>query len=193
MSENTSPSVVSKTAALFTAENPVLLLNQIGDESDTPLMKVGDKVTAWNDLDYATPSANAFERVLSCRTDKVPSSKAVCDFVGGGTIFLTNINVSLIANTSNLVIPLLVSATVIRISSTGNFNLTGIVNPTFVRRQLYFFNVGSNNISIRDNDGASDAENRFLLGQNRLMQANEGLSLIYDTDSSRWRSHAIAL
>ena len=76
---NESNSVIERTAADFVSQNPVLLLNQIGIESDTLLQKVGDCVTAWNDLDYTTPSHNAFEQVLSCDETKVPSSKAVCD------------------------------------------------------------------------------------------------------------------
>ena len=47
--------VVEKTAAQFTADNPVLLPNQIGIESDTDLQKKGDGITAWNSLGYSFP------------------------------------------------------------------------------------------------------------------------------------------
>lgn len=40
-------------AAVWTSENPVLPLGQVGWERDTDKAKLGDGVTAWNDLDYA--------------------------------------------------------------------------------------------------------------------------------------------
>ena len=40
------------TAANLTKENPVLLKGQLGAESDTTYMKLGDGVTAWNSLGY---------------------------------------------------------------------------------------------------------------------------------------------
>lgn len=40
------------TAANWTASNPTLAQGEIGIESDTKLIKVGDGVNAWNDLDY---------------------------------------------------------------------------------------------------------------------------------------------
>ena len=41
-----------QTAAEFTALNPILLRGQEGYETDTRKRKVGDGVTAWNDLQY---------------------------------------------------------------------------------------------------------------------------------------------
>jgi len=40
------------TAANWTAENPTLLAGEIGIESDTGKIKIGDGVTAWNSLSY---------------------------------------------------------------------------------------------------------------------------------------------
>lgn len=40
------------TALQFTNQNPVLLANETGIEFDTGLLKIGDGVTEWNDLDY---------------------------------------------------------------------------------------------------------------------------------------------
>ena len=44
--------VIQKTAAEFTADNPVLRPNQIGSETDTELQKLGDGLTEWNLLSY---------------------------------------------------------------------------------------------------------------------------------------------
>lgn len=40
------------TAALFTLENPVLASGEIGYETDTKKMKIGDGTTAWSSLSY---------------------------------------------------------------------------------------------------------------------------------------------
>jgi hypothetical protein len=40
------------TAAAWTAANPVLAEKEMGVETDTRLMKLGDGITAWNDLPY---------------------------------------------------------------------------------------------------------------------------------------------
>ena len=42
----------NKTAVEFSTTNPVLLKGELGIEIDTGLMKVGDGVKAWNELDY---------------------------------------------------------------------------------------------------------------------------------------------
>lgn len=42
------------SAATWTALNPVLLAGEIGVEKDTDRFKIGDGVTAWNDLPYYT-------------------------------------------------------------------------------------------------------------------------------------------
>ncbi len=44
------------TAANWTAGNPVLLARELGYETDTGKVKLGDGVTAWNSLAYAAPA-----------------------------------------------------------------------------------------------------------------------------------------
>lgn len=73
--------VIKELAETFTAENPILMINQIGYETDTGLQKAGDGVTEWNSLDYSTPANNSFEQTLSGDAAKVPSSKAVKDYI----------------------------------------------------------------------------------------------------------------
>lgn len=41
------------TAAEWAANNPILQLGELGSEKDTNKIKVGDGVTAWNDLPYS--------------------------------------------------------------------------------------------------------------------------------------------
>jgi len=40
------------TASTWASSNPTLAQGEVGIESDTKLIKVGDGSTAWNDLDY---------------------------------------------------------------------------------------------------------------------------------------------
>lgn len=54
------------TAAQWTAANPILIIGELGFETDTNLIKAGDGITAWTSLAYYTgipgpagPAANA--------------------------------------------------------------------------------------------------------------------------------------
>ena len=40
------------TASRWASINPILLAGELGVETDTTLMKIGDGTTHWNDLDY---------------------------------------------------------------------------------------------------------------------------------------------
>jgi len=40
------------TAAAWTSANPILAEGEIGIENDTKLIKVGDGINNWNDLEY---------------------------------------------------------------------------------------------------------------------------------------------
>jgi len=42
------------TASAWSTVNPILVEGEVGLESDTNKMKVGDGTTAWNSLSYAT-------------------------------------------------------------------------------------------------------------------------------------------
>lgn len=44
------------TAAQWTSSNPTLAVGELGVETDTNKLKVGDGTTAWNSLGYTTPS-----------------------------------------------------------------------------------------------------------------------------------------
>lgn len=46
--------VTRDTAAGFASDDPVLRVGEMGIETDTNKMKVGDGVTAWSGLEYVT-------------------------------------------------------------------------------------------------------------------------------------------
>lgn len=97
---------------------------------------------------------------------------------------------TLTANTNNLLITGLASSALVRLDSTGNFQLTGIVVPDITKAYFFsIFNIGlTGNVTFKNNDAASTAENRFLLGSDVLVQPGEGLTFIYDPVDLRWRS-----
>ena len=82
-------------------------------------------------------------------------------------------------------------AILLRLSSDATWNITGMVAPSpVVARQITIFNVGANGIRFRNSSGNSLAANRFLMGGDILIQANEGIIVIYDPTDSRWRISA---
>jgi len=83
------------------------------------------------------------------------------------------------------------AANFLRLRTSGNFTISGLIAPVPVSNQAIFIcNVGLNQIIFKDNDAGSTAANRFLLGGNKTVQINEGIILIYDKTSLRWRSPA---
>src|SRR5690606_27079362 len=78
---------------------------------------------------------------------------------------------------------------VLRISTDASRNITGLVNAGAHTsgRVLTIVNIGSNNIVLTNEDAASTAANRFLLGANHTLEANQSITVIYDGTSSRWR------
>jgi hypothetical protein len=77
----------------------------------------------------------------------------------------------------------------------GNYTISGIEAPNPVVNQgIFIVNIGSTgNIQILNDNAGSIAVNRFLIGGNKTIQDDEGLMLIYDDISLRWRSQAIQI
>ena len=113
--------------------------------------------------------------------------------VQGALTFGTALTPSALTGNTNNYNPIGLDTTVLlRLSSTGNISLTGIVPPDITEaRMIFLYNVGANNISLSDNSGSSTAENRFLFGSNKTIQSNEGLGMVYDPISLRWRAFGI--
>lgn len=82
-------------------------------------------------------------------------------------------------------------AITIRLESNATRRISGILAPSPMCEQLiHIVNVGSNNIQIRNNNGGSAANNRILIGQNRTLNPNESVVLVYDLISLKWRGFA---
>lgn len=62
------------TAAQWTSINPVLRAGELGIETDTNLMKIGDGVTAWNNLDYFADVNKLKDEIISYIVDSAPET-----------------------------------------------------------------------------------------------------------------------
>ena len=77
-----------------------------------------------------------------------------------------------------------------RISSNTPISITGVAGGTEGRRAT-FINVDSNNIKFTNEDAASVAANRIILGAGVTtfieLTQNDSIELIYDPTTARWR------
>lgn len=78
------------------------------------------------------------------------------------------------------------NANVLRLTSTGNQNVTGIVAPVGAKT-LRIINIGASSITLVNSSVSSIAANRFLSNGNTVLQAGEACDIWYDTISLRWR------
>lgn len=80
----------------------------------------------------------------------------------------------------------------LRISATGNYDLTGVAAPlTSINQAIYIVNIGTFSITLKNSSASSTAENRFLLGADKNLQQDEGIMIIYDQTSDRWRAASV--
>jgi hypothetical protein len=74
-----------------------------------------------------------------------------------------------------------------RLSSAGAASLTGIAGGA-AGRVVRIFNVGSNSITLLDENAGSTAANRIRTpGAGRSIAENGSVTIWYDSTSSRWR------
>lgn len=111
--------------------------------------------------------------------------------IEGGMVFGPAIDVNIVTDQNNLVISGLSAGVLVRFTPTGTRQITGIVPPSITSSSwMILYNIGGSNLTLVDNSASSSANNRFLMNSNILLNPNEGVSLIYDTSSLRWRSFA---
>lgn len=78
------------------------------------------------------------------------------------------------------------TAAVLRLNTDASRNITGIVGGA-VGRLLLLQNVGAQNIVLKNQDAGSTAGNRFLLGGDTTLAADQTITLAYDNTTARWR------
>lgn len=80
------------------------------------------------------------------------------------------------------------SANFVRLSSSSNVNITGFGTENGrIGRIIMLHNVGSFNITLKNQSGSSLAANRFALSDDYTMCPNDYVIAQYDTTSTKWR------
>lgn len=78
------------------------------------------------------------------------------------------------------------AAAVHRLTASTPINITGIVGGV-AGRVISLINIGTNTITLTNEDANSTAANRFALGANLAITGSNAVTLWYDGTSSRWR------
>lgn len=78
-------------------------------------------------------------------------------------------------------------ATVVRLNTDAARNITGLSGGSD-GREIRIYNVGSFNITLKDESASSTAANRFALQADIVIAPDVGVILQYDSTSSRWRA-----
>ena len=165
-----------------------------GFTSKTPA--VGDWIPV---ADTATPSVAWKTRpYLVTYTGLASWSK----FTTYGSFAFQSYTVNISTNTNNLPIGVF---GLVKLNCTVNSDLTGLVSENVWSngavtpggsvtaaldgQVVYLLNTGTNTVSIKDQDAASTAANRFMThnGGNFSLAAKHMALALYDTDVSRWR------
>ena len=81
----------------------------------------------------------------------------------------------------------LARANILRLSSDASRDITGLVVPDS-GKVLVLFNVGAQNIVLKDESVSSTATYRFALNGDITLQPDNSVGLWYDSTSSRWRA-----
>jgi hypothetical protein len=81
----------------------------------------------------------------------------------------------------------LAKASVLRLTSDASRTITGLAGGAD-GRVMIILNVGVNPIVLANQNTSSAAANRFAIGTNLTIGADQSASLIYDATSQRWRS-----
>lgn len=85
----------------------------------------------------------------------------------------------------------LLYANSLRLSSSANVNITGLGGGS-AGRILSVLNVGSNNITLKNNDANSGAAQQFALVADITLSPSMGVTLQYDGTTSKWRCIGIS-
>jgi hypothetical protein len=107
--------------------------------------------------------------------------------ISGAISFPSDVTPAQITAATNNYAPAgLSTAAVLRLSTDASRNLTGLTGG-FDGRVLYLLNVGSFDLVLIAESASSTAANRFAFADDVVIRPGQGISLIYDTTSSRWR------
>lgn len=145
------------TAANWTSSNPTLAAGELGIETDTSLMKIGDGTTAWTSLSYFAPDTNG---VIAQIVDSAPTTldtlNELAAALGDDANFATTVtnsiatkaplNQTISSQNTNYSIQASDSGSVIKVDGTVTITLSDNVLPAGARVDI--INVGSGTVTI---------------------------------------------
>lgn len=79
------------------------------------------------------------------------------------------------------------TASWIRLTSSVDVDITGLTTGAS-GRTIALVNIGSFNITLKDESGSSTATNRFALNGDIVLSPDTGVIIIYDNTTQRWRA-----
>jgi len=143
---------------------------------------------------YTPLATGNFDRVLSVNDNNLQAAMETIDdhdHTSASTAFALTGDITpaeLSGNQNNYNPTGLSTASVIRLTATNDWNITGLAGGTD-GRIIVILNVdaGSDTITLKDADAASDAANQFQLISDIPLKPGDGIALIYDSTDSRWR------
>lgn len=151
----------------------------------SPLTTKGDIVTH--------DGTNNIRKAIGSNTQLLIADSAQASGNRWGDMFSSIISPTAFAAQQNNYNPTgLADANVLRLTSTGAQNITGIVAPS-TTKTITIFNIGASNITLIDASASSAADNRFQMNGNTILNPNEGIILWYDITTARWRAAGRAI
>lgn len=155
------------------------------------LRMADSRALGWND-DSVRVRGDTTVSSLEFYTNNTPRVTIDTNGISMGTAFRMTASLSpptITANQNNYNPVNLSTASVLRLDASGAFNLTGLQGGSN-GRILTLLNVGTNTITLKAEDASSTAANRFDIGSDIAIAADQAAVLMYDSTSSRWRAMA---
>jgi len=125
-------------------------------------------------------------RIMSAQSDLVYTFENADGTVvnGGVDAYSQQGSDNIVANTNNFVIP---QSSLVEITSTGSWDLTGIVPPGTGEQVIYLYKSNAGTITFKYNSSSSSSANRFLpfTGADFTLVMGQVIRLIYI--NARWR------
>lgn len=175
---------LTNTAALtltFPGNSPIPVLK---DLTTGPASLTGSEVVAGNAVSVLYDISLGAFHILNFNAATLASLNLTGQFSLAGAITPSVIA----ANTNNWNPSGLQTASVIRMSASAAYNITGLTAPTTYGngRVIVLRNVGTFNITLTDNDSGSTAANRFNLGRPIVVAPSQSIALLYDSTLLLW-------
>jgi len=154
----------------------------------------GTRPTGDITLDVGTAGAGGFGQILIGATRQTnvwlgkSGASGSTTILSGDLAFFGVISPAAYGASQNDLAPTGVDhANLLRLSSSVNVDVTGISNANVNGRVLLVRNVGSFDITLKDQSGSSSAANRLALGGvDVVLKPGRGVWLIYDATLQRW-------